>query len=904
MEKTTMKLTKMTIVTIVLSLTLTFSATFVALPFVSAHDPPWTISTWCFVNVRNNPIGVNQEQLITFWLHDYPPTADGSYGDRWTFTVDVTKPDGSTDTLGTFTTDNVGGGYTVYTPTQVGTYTVVSKFQEHTITGIPIFPGKTIDTIRGAASVNDIYLASTSDPVTFTVQEEPIEAWPENPLPTEYWTRPINMANRGWYPLAGNWLAGAAQNVGPTERFAYGPAPESAHIMWTKQYWAGGVMDERFGVIGYQTAHYGGLTLTPPIILNGKLYWSTQGTGHTRSGYSCVDLFTGETLSLNEDVTLSFGSIYNYESPNQHGGLPYLWRTSGVTLPEGYISVSGTSTWEMLDGYTGNSITKIANVSAPRGSVNVYGKDGSILYYNIAKGRLTCWNSSAMLSMLSGTSGTALWQWRPQRLEVHNGNTAWSLNVSIPDVTGSILEVREGEYVIGGTTTGYNDDRGVVQNTMWALSLKPGEEGTLLWNYSYTPPQAAAVPGVGVNTYRGMRYDDISPEDGIFIFREQLTRKYCGLSLETGEQLWESEPESNMQFYGLSTAKCSNIYQGKFFSYGYGGEVTAYNITTGEILWKYIAKNVGFESPFGNYPIGIAAIADGKLYTTTSEHSVTSPLFRGSYIRCIDAETGTELWKVLHWSDGTPGVSGRGVFIADGFIVSLNFYDNQIYCYGKGPTATTVTAPDTFQTLGTPILIKGTVMDQSSGTKQNEQAARFPNGVPAVADEYQEDWMEYVYMQQAYPKDAEGVEVVLTTLDPNGNTYEIGKATSSLSGSYGCAFTPEVPGVYKIIATFEGSASYYRSYAETYINVGEAPSPAQPIEPEQPEPTTPEPTTPDVTEPEPTTPDATEPETTEPEPTEPAKAPLITTEVAILAAVAVAVVIGIASYWSLRKQRK
>jgi len=123
------------------------------------------------------------------------------------------------------------------------------------------------------------------------------------------------------------------------------------------------------------------------------------------------------------------------------------------------------------------------------------------------------------------------------------------------------------------------------------------------------------------------------------------------------------------------------------------------------------------------------------------------------------------------------------------------------------------------------------------------------------------------------PEDAEGVEVVISALDPNGNTYEVCKSTSTVSGVFGCEFTPKVPGLHKIIATFEGSDSYYCSYAETYINVEEATSPAQPIEPE------------------PT------------EPTEPTEAPLITTEVAIIAAVVIASIIGIVAYWALRKRK-
>ena len=57
-----------------------------------------------------------------------------------------------------------------------------------------------------------------------------------------------------------------------------------------------------------------------------------------------------------------------------------------------------------------------------------------------------------------------------------------------------------------------------------------------------------------------------------------------------------------------------------------------------------------------------------------------------------------------------------------------------------------------------------------------------------------------------------------------------------MSGNYGYAYTPEVPGTYQIIATFGGSAAYGRSFAETYMGVGEAPpeviqQPAAPLPP-------------------------------------------------------------------------
>ena len=114
---------------------------------------------------------------------------------------------------------------------------------------------------------------------------------------------------------------------------------------------------------------------------------------------------------------------------------------------------------------------------------------------------------------------------------------------------------------------------------------------------------------------------------------------------------------------------------------------------------------------------------------------------------------------------------GDGAAIADGYIVTLNLYDNRIYCYGKGPSATTVTAAPKVTTLGSSVLIEGTVTDQSPGAK----------GTPAMSDESMSDWMEYMYMQKPYPEDATGVEVYLEFIDSNDNKYIIGTTTEQQS---------------------------------------------------------------------------------------------------------------------------
>jgi hypothetical protein len=180
---------------------------------------------------------------------------------------------------------------------------------------------------------------------------------------------------------------------------------------------------------------------------------------------------------------------------------------------------------------------------------------------------------------------------------------------------------------------------------------------------------------------------------------------------------------------------------------------------------------------------------------------------------------------------GVGGFSDEGWPVADGFLAYLNYYDMQIYCIGKGPSATTVEAPMTATTIGSSVVIQGTVTDIAAGTKQKEQAARFPNGVPAVSDGSMSAWMEYVYMQKPYPTNCTGVQVTLDAYDPNGNFVHLGTATSDTSGAFGYAWTtPPVPGKYNIIATFAGSESYWPSYAETYTVISEAPAVTPPVE--------------------------------------------------------------------------
>jgi len=893
-----LKKTKTTIATIALILVLTITALIASIPVISAHDPPWTISTYSFLSVTPNPVGVGQTAYVGLWIDKVPPGAIGrGWGYRWhNMTVTVTKPDGEIETMGPFDSDAVGGAWTAYVPDQIGTYTFQSSFPEQVAVEENPYPHGAGFIPLGYDFINDTYTGSTSKVVTLTVQEDPIEtAFSDNPFPTEYWERPMHSMNRNWYSLGGNWLGLAATSFGATGMYAvtgnfnpYTTAPNSAHVVWTKPIAFGGQVGGELGP--YETSLYATGTAYEAkfgaVIMYGILYYTEYpGAGNNPGDLKAVDLRTGEELwSIYAKNPLKCGMIYNFISGDQYGAHAYLF-TAPASL--GFtLRLYTPQVWSMYDAMTGDWILDIANASA--GTLTT-GPNGELLSYTTSGGMLTMWNASKCIEQGSKLNNiftiySAYEIWRPPEnvtIDWSPGNE-WSVPVADPRLSVStvsddvvLLVVQSGGAiggVPGGAQVGWRLDAGYSAST-----------GELLWgpiNRTLTPWTSVCLGGMQGGT----------AGEGVYVEYTNQFMTWVGYSLTTGEKLWgPTEPKNSTWGYYDWTAPAVIGY-GNLYSWGLGGEVYCYDVHTGAEKWYWTPGSAGFDTPYGVWALGTwnthHILADGKLYVRAG-HDYTPPVFKGAKLYCLDAYTGDEIWSSLSFDIlGSPAC-------ADGYMVWFNGYDNQIYCYGMGLTATTVTAPDTGIPLGSSVMIRGTVTDQSPGqTCLGIPAA----GTPAISDEYMSEWMEYLYQQQPMPADATGVKVTLDAIDPNGNFISIGTATSDMSGFYSYMWEPEHEGKYTIIATFEGSESYWSSYAETAIGVTEAPSPAAPIEPE--------PTEPEPTEPEPTEPEPTEPEPTEPEPTEPTEAPLITTEIAIIiAAVAIAVVIGIVSFWTLRKRK-
>ncbi len=794
------------ILALILILTMATSVIFVSTAY--AHTPPQNIQTFAYLTAAPNPIGVGQNVIIYMWLDKAPPTASGAYGDRWKgFSLSITKPDGTTETKGPYTSDPVGFAWIIYVPTEVGQYQLKFDFPGQTLAGENLDP---FSFFGGQEYIGDYYKPSNSV-ASFTVQQAQITPYPTAEQPTGYWNRPINPENREWTSFSGNWLAT------PMNHFAaYTAGPETAHILRTKPITFGGLVGGQFDDTSYHDGDAYEGKWFPPVIINGVLYYDKYPSNFGINGYYAVDLRTGEEIYYNNNTRINFGQIYRYDTPNQHGAFAYLWSVIG-----GGFFGPPTTTWVCYDAFSGDKWYTILNAPpAPFAFTSTpqitYGADGSILIPQLdaVNHRLSLWNTSAIPALLGGATGSNYWTWRPYN-KVVDAATGYSWNVSIPvDVTGGISFVFPDKVIVssglgmGGAGFTFIE---TMNYTIWALSMKPGEQGKLLWKQTYNLPPGA-TSGVTLNM------GPASAEDGVFTIRSSQTMEWWGFSLDDGRYMWG--PTAPQVAWDSLVGTQGYIAYGKLYAGGYGGILYCYDIQTGNRLWTYrLADPYYLEAKWGgNYNVANMLFADGKVYLFSGEHSPDDPKERGSLLRCVDAQNGQELWTIPFYDPSW----ATNPAIADGVIVHFNAYDNQIYAFGKGESATTVSAPQVVVPQGTSVMITGTVTDQSAGAK----------GTPAIADADMSPWMEYLYYQQPMPNNAKGVPVKLSAIDASGNTLSIGTAASDASGNYATMWTPPSDGQFKIVAEFEGSKAYWSSFAQTSLGVsasGTAEEPASTI---------------------------------------------------------------------------
>ncbi len=847
-------------IAIAVILTLSIGASTILIPETSAHTPAWKIPTYPYVTAAPNPVGVGQTANVFMFLTNY--YYGGQYGNNLRFhnyKLTITAPNGqnSTQTFDTIV-DTTSAQLATFVPDQTGIYTLTFDYPGETYTstdwisgglGVPLGPNE---------YTNDTFMPSRAT-TTLTVQEDPIpDAITSYPLPQEYWSRPIYGENTDWWSISSNWLGTGAPNYGGYsnagaeasrggqggEAMFPGDAigSQTSHIMWTKPLQSGGVVGgDNFAIQG-QTYFDGSAYLIRydnPIILDGKLFYTEPvsfgsmgrvGVGPT----DCVDLQTGEVIWSRTDVpALSFGLIMNVQTQNEHGVCPPI-----------LVATSGT-TWMGYDADTGNWLFNITNVPT-FGPGRVMGPDGEYLNYIMANAgnatnpdwRLGQWNSTKLF--LPGTTASPVFGTIDGSLSTGT-NKAYDWNVSIPwlntmptAIPGtnpvSIVAAKYGDGILcyNGTlpSNGENMLQSYVSNapyTYFFVNLNPakGAVGSVSWWNTLQPP---------ANNYTVIQAG-VDWDTRVFLqsYKEGIT--WVGFDLNSGQQLWKSEPQAAFDYYGSPSAGLlsGQIAYGKLYSCAMAGILYCYNDRTGELLWTYgnggegNSTNSGFNWPYGNIPTFVQAIGNDVVYLITSEHTWTTPIYKGGLARAVNATDGSEIWTI---SSVTMEFGSTSYAVADGFSTWFNGYDNQIYVVGRGPSQTTVVASPKVQNQGNSILIEGAVTDISSGTAQ--QSERFPNGVPVASDASMADWMGYVYQQKPMPTDGTGVTVSLSVVDANNNFRNIGTTTTDLSGAFSYQWTPDIPGKYTVYASFEGTDGYWPSSSQTSFAVDEvAPPPTQ-----------------------------------------------------------------------------
>jgi hypothetical protein len=788
------------------------------------------LPTRVFIIAAPNPVGVGQTSNFVFFNPQVPPGASANGVVRYAYKIDITDPDGvvthfpTADQVvaaqtgggaaianGTFLSDSTGSTYMAFTPDKVGNYTIKVTF-----VSMRYLWNSTV----GGGS-NDYYgtvFPEATNTRTLVVQDTPVSliGLPDiSYMPTAYWTRPIEGQNTNWYLYSSNYLnsahddsygAGAQNNFQPD-----GVAPNSAHILWTRPTEDNGVLGGTNG--GRNTAGVGnvfnaGSQYQPrfgfKVIMYGRLYFSPN---YVYSGSSefldCVDLKTGALLyEINTTSTggmPSFGYYYSDDNPNEHG----------IVNPGWLFTNNFATGYEPLKGFRYLNITNAPSGFEVQGPAGEYvrlmltnlGNSTKPNYY------MQQWNSSKVFSG-QGQSTTAVNASTPNRYDWNVSSPIQftsSPTIRAVSLTSNILWGSNGTWNSGSGSPSYAYPDSV---SVWAISIDPSTRGNLI---SMTTLQTQ------LNDEQNNIFVRADATAGIFVTIQIPTCSFTAYDMKTGAALWTTDPQADLNPYGyytwpsLISGTQTKIAYGMLYTGGYTGSVSAYYLTNGSLAWRQTYPTGG--EKINDYTSMIALIADGKIYVGTHEHSADTPLYKGMHLRCINATSGANIFELSSW------VYPDAIAEADGVLIYWNNYDGQIYALGKGPSAMTVEAPMADVTLGSGLVIRGTVLDVSAGTKQAQQAADFPYGVPAVSDESQGHWMEYVYEQKNKPTDTTGVPVTLNVVDANGNYRTIGTVTSDASGSFSYNWVPDIPGKYTLIASFAGSESYWPTSAQTAFAV-------------------------------------------------------------------------------------
>jgi len=775
----------------------------------SGITPELTFTTRAFLSFRPNPIGLGQPLLINTWIS--PPVHQQRKflsSDTGCYQVTITKPDETKEVIKMPDTFSDAATWIEFTVDQVGEWKIKFDFLGTYFPAGQYYNGYIVKNSSGNYLNSTYYTPCSTAEQSLTVQQDMVWSWPPAPLPTDYWTRPAEPTNREWWPMLGSYPNTGYVGGGPVwdalypntnpydglkgndvKGYNFVPwvqAPNSAHVVWKQQ---GAIA----GLIGGPAGQYGTTSNpgTPSLVYAGRCYQTMTILINSvpTSCAVCYDFRTGQQYYA---IPTASGGVtptqIAYLDPATTAGASGSWSVELLSISGGRLMKINPWTGALTGNYSIAPLTGSGGVYYMNQyvlGVQTLGNTTNPIY------RLINWTTTGSSATLAARIVSNItWPWRldPGAYTSSNGREEWTADFNV----GIAVYLNGNAPATSMVTTSSN---------LTAASLTTGQ---ILWN-TYIPDEPLYSPSCFV------------ADHGKAVFLSEKGH-YVAIDLFTGQLAWKSEDMDYPWGAPSFGAYAVGSAYGLLLRQSYDG-VYAFNWTNGKIVWRYVATAAfPYESPFitdgvATYPFNSAGtIADGKLYVANSEHTPTWPVTRGYSLFCLNITTGELIWKIA-----APMAQGA---ISDGYLAAANSYDGYMYVFGKGKSATTVTASPKTIANGAPVLIEGTVLDQSPAQP----------GAPCVSKDSMALQMEYLHLQ--YPisgiwnnETITGVPVTLTAIDMNGTVYDLGSVTSSgYYGTFEKAWTPPTEGTYKIIASFVSDDSYGSSAAATAVTVGPAPA--------------------------------------------------------------------------------
>jgi outer membrane protein assembly factor BamB len=530
-------------------------------------------------------------------------------------------------------------------------------------------------------------MASTSKKVSLTVQQAPVTGYYEAPvpLPTQYWTEPINAQNRYWNSISGPWLQSGYNATGAFNPYTY--APTSAHIAWKEQNYAmtAGLAGGAYGSLqspGTENSVNSGFS--NPIIMEGRMYYNgpivPYANGTEQYYMYCADLATGKVLwqvplypapgATSPSATITCGQILDWRTQQMHSALPYIWQISNG-LYRMYSGVDGELQAEWHNLPAGSTVANSTAVLA------VFG--GNIFVPGIATTAVSVLTGTLVLEqpnptpvgqeIAGGIGGGAL-------LEYISGRNAgqstgwlacWNSTLAIDSICNNPVDWPPGDSQgsfnggIGTNASAYWPTIALQQTTMpldwnwgimWNLTVPlvsttvaaTSGGGSTLTSWSIAGADGNYVilqTGKSNPTLTGTSFRTLA---AIKVANQPMTTTY---TMDVGSDTQVNTPATFAWIENYTVPAYDQTYTGSAVLQGGGNvlipdnsveQVWCFDETTG--AQKYTASP--FQNDFVMQSLGVGTVAYGMEYIGGYD----------GYMHAINTTTGVQMWESPSQSGG------------------------------------------------------------------------------------------------------------------------------------------------------------------------------------------------------------------------------------------------------------